>query len=114
MSIGNSVSKATRPGPMVGGRMRWLAAVGAVLGMLWIAAAAQAEAGSAASRAPVAKVTEFTGSVDVSSDGKKWRPLKRAKLLFAGYRVRTGANGAATVVSQGSESALQLAPRPLT
>ena len=111
MSSRNSFGIASGMGRTAGGRLHWLAVLGAVLGMFWMTVTAHAEAGGAASRAPVAKVTEFTGSVDVSSDGKRWRPLKRAKLLFAGYRVRTGANGTATVLSQSAESSLKLAPR---
>ena len=116
MSSRNSLGLAPRDsasGPRTTGRLPWLAAFGTVLGMCWMLASAHADSsvsGSAA-RAPVAKVTEFTGAVEVSTDGKRWRPLKRAKLLFAGYRVRTGVNGAATVMSQGSESVLRLEPR---
>ena len=70
-----------------------------------------AAAADGAPRVPVAKITDFTGVVEVSSDGAQWRLLKRAKLLFAGYRVRTGANGTATVVSANSDKQVQMAAR---
>lgn len=116
-SIARQVRARARAVPMTGaGAWRWLAAfaVAAVLALALVPSPAHAEAAAtpagAAARAPVAKVTAFTGNVEFSTDGQRWRPLKRAKLLFAGYRVRTGANSTASVVGQGSD-AYDLAPR---
>lgn len=93
--------------------VKWLLALGAalLLALAWHPGPAQAaEVEGAAARAPVAKVTTFTGTVEVSTDGQRWRPLKRAKLLFNGYRVRTGANGTASVAGRGDD-AFDLGPR---
>ncbi len=115
-----AVVRAAMPGagarlPSRGSAWRWLATLGAacLIALALQPAPARAEAAvpaGAAARAPVAKVTEFTGNVEFTTDGQRWRPLKRAKLLFNGYRVRTGANGTATVIGQGDDAYL-LAPR---
>lgn len=65
-------------------------------------------ADNALARAPVAKLTEYTGAVEVSVDGKQWRPVTRAKLLFAGTEVRTGKDGHATLIASANNSALEL------
>ena len=123
-SIARQVRARARVVPMTGpmprtvAAWRWLAAfaVAAVLALSLQPAPAHADTAAApapagaAARAPVAKVTSFTGNVEFSTDGQRWRPLKRARLLFAGYRVRTGANSTASVVGQGND-AYDLAPR---
>ena len=65
-------------------------------------------ADNALARAPVAKLTEYTGAVEVSVDGKQWRPVTRAKLLFAGAEVRTGKDGHATLIASANNAALEL------
>ena len=69
--------------------------------------------GSALARVPVAKLTDYSGTVEISSDGKQWRPVTRAKLLFAGTEVRTGADGHATVIAEANNASLELRPQAL-
>ena len=55
-----------------------------------------------AANPPVAKLDQVVGQVEYSRDGTQWRALTRAKYLFAGYQVRTGATGAATLLNQST------------
>lgn len=49
---------------------------------------------------PVSMLIQATGTIEVSKDGAKWAPVTRNKFLFAGNLVRTGADGAGTLVDQ--------------
>ena len=50
--------------------------------------------------------------VEYSRDGERWRPVTRAKYVFAGYQVRTGANGSTSFVNRpGWHKPLALMPR---
>ncbi|MBC8394790.1 MAG: hypothetical protein H8E17_19760 [Deltaproteobacteria bacterium] len=42
---------------------------------------------------PIAVLFKVEGTVDYQKPGKKWNKARRNKFLFAGYHVRTGANG---------------------
>jgi hypothetical protein len=66
---------------------------GAALAALVSAAGAQAAS-------PVVQLTEATGTVEYSRDGERWRPVSRAKYLFEGYQVRTGAGSSAVIVNE--------------
>jgi hypothetical protein len=58
---------------------------------------------------PVAKLDGITGQVEFSRDGRQWRALTRAKYLFAGNQVRTGANSTAIVLNQATGAQQTLA-----
>ncbi|MBF0462010.1 MAG: hypothetical protein HQL87_11485 [Magnetococcales bacterium] len=49
---------------------------------------------------PVALLTQVQGSVEVSKDGQSWKKADRNKFLFAGYQVRTGADGSGKLIDQ--------------
>ena len=66
-------------------------------------------AAAPAANPPLAKLDQVVGQVEYSRDGKQWRPLTRAKYLFAGYLVRTGATGSATLLNQSTGESQNLA-----
>ncbi|MBF0095801.1 MAG: hypothetical protein HQM04_01875 [Magnetococcales bacterium] len=49
---------------------------------------------------PVSMLTQVQGDVQVSKDGKEWKKVDRNKFLFAGYQVKTGADGVGKLVNQ--------------
>jgi len=55
-----------------------------------------------AADAPVATLMQVQGQVEFSKDGATWKPLTRNKFLFAGDRVKTGADGSGKLVDQSS------------
>ena len=59
-------------------------------------------------RSPVGKLMDPNGTVEYSRDGEKWRPVTRAKYLFSGYHVRTGADGSGNFINQESGLAQSL------
>lgn len=61
-----------------------------------------------AAEPPVSMLMQPSGSVEVSKDGAKWSPVTRNKFLFAGDTVRTGADGAGTLIDQTSNMAQTL------
>ncbi len=63
---------------------------------LWLGLSMNAFAGGA----PVAMLTQVQGDVQVSKDGKEWKKVDRNKFLFAGYQIKTGADGAGKLVNQ--------------
>lgn len=65
-----------------------------------VAFAALACTGTAQAAAPVVQLTDASGTVEYSRDGERWRPVARAKYLFEGYRVRTGADSSAVIVNE--------------
>ena len=81
------------------GRGVVLGAVAVAIGLMTV---------NAWARAPVARLTEYTGAVEISNDGKQWRPVTRAKLLFAGTEVRTGKDGRATLIASAGNTSLEL------
>ncbi len=66
-------------------------------------------AAAPAANPPVAKLDQVAGQVEYSRDGKQWRPLTRAKYLFSGYLVRTGATGSAMLLNQSTGESQSLA-----
>lgn len=66
-----------------------------LLGLGWNATAR-------ASDPPVSMLMQATGSVETSKDGTAWAPVTRNKFLFAGSKVRTGADGSAKLIDQTS------------
>ena len=67
-----------------------------------------AVASAEAPRSPVGKLMDPNGAVEYSRDGEKWRPVTRAKYLFSGYHVRTGADGSGNFINQESGLAQSL------
>ena len=65
-------------------------------------------ASAEAPRSPVGKLMDPNGAVEYSRDGEKWRPVTRAKYLFSGYHVRTGADGSINFINQASGLAQSL------
>ncbi|MEO5350326.1 MAG: hypothetical protein H7836_11855 [Magnetococcus sp. YQC-3] len=63
---------------------------------LWLGLSLNAFAGGA----PVAMLTQAQGDIQVSKDGKEWKKVDRNKFLFAGYQVKTGADGTGKLVNQ--------------
>lgn len=49
---------------------------------------------------PVALLIQVDGTVEYSRDGATWKPVTRNKYLFAGDKIRTGADGSGKVVDQ--------------
>ncbi len=68
-----------------------------------------AHGAAATANLPVAKLDQVSGVVEYSRDGRQWRALTRAKYLFAGNQVRTGANGTAVVLNQATGASQTLA-----
>ena len=75
----------------------------ALLAVGFIAPASAEEA-----RSPVGKLMDPNGAVEYSRDGEKWRPVTRAKYLFSGYHIRTGADGSGNFINQESGLAQSL------
>ncbi|MBF0583755.1 MAG: hypothetical protein HQL80_05905 [Magnetococcales bacterium] len=63
---------------------------------LWLGLTMNAMAGGP----PVAMLTQVQGDVQVSKDGKEWKKVDRNKFLFAGYQIKTGADGSGKLVNQ--------------
>ena len=57
---------------------------------------------SAQASGPVARVMDVQGSVEFSRDGERWESVSRTKYLFPDQYIRSGSDGRATVVNQGS------------
>lgn len=57
---------------------------------------------------PVAMLTKVEGVVEYSKDGKKWKKVRRNKLLKAGYQVRSGADGSVNMIIQSSGNTCKL------
>ncbi|MCB1645230.1 MAG: hypothetical protein KDI36_07240 [Pseudomonadales bacterium] len=55
---------------------------------------------AAAKEPPVAKLVQVEGEVEYSRNGTEWRPVRRTKYLFSGYRIKTGADGSGKLISQ--------------
>lgn len=51
---------------------------------------------------PVAKLVQVTGEVEYSRNGTSWRPVRRTKYLFAGYQIKTGADGGGKLINQNT------------
>lgn len=78
---------------------------GAMVALLLMAFATAASAAST----PVAKLDGIQGTVEYSSVADKWKRATRPKYLFPGYMVRTGADGSARILNQGSGQSQQIA-----
>ena len=62
-----------------------LSALGLIASLLWSVPTLAADG----PRSPVGKLLDPAGEVEYSRDGERWRPVTRAKYVFAGYQVRT-------------------------
>jgi len=51
---------------------------------------------------PVAKLVQVEGTVEYTRNGTDWRPVRRTKYLFAGYKIKTGEDGSGKVINQGT------------
>ncbi|MBV1877075.1 MAG: hypothetical protein KUG79_05495 [Pseudomonadales bacterium] len=63
---------------------------------------------ASAKEPPVAKLVQVSGEVQYSRNGTTWRAVRRTKYLFAGYKIKTGADGQAKLINQQSGQAQQL------
>jgi len=75
-----------------------LSALGLIASLLWSVPTLAADG----PRSPVGKLLDPAGGVEYSRDGERWRPVTRAKYVFAGYKVRTGADGSTSFVNQST------------
>lgn len=50
--------------------------------------------------APVTLLTQVQGMVEYSKNGTDWKPVTRNKLLFAGAKIRSGADGSGQFIDQ--------------
>ena len=69
-----------------------------LVAFMWLGIVTDAYAGGP----PVAMLTQAKGDVTVSKNGKKWKKVRRNKFLFAGYQIKTGANGSGKLVNQAT------------
>ena len=69
-----------------------------LVSFLWLGIIQNAYAGGP----PVAMLTQTKGDVKVSKNGKKWKKVRRNKFLFAGYQIKTGADGSGKLVNQAT------------
>jgi hypothetical protein len=58
---------------------------------------------------PVALLIQVNGTVEYSRDGETWKPVTRNKYLFAGDKIRTGADGFGKVVDQANSTSQGIA-----
>jgi hypothetical protein len=98
--------------------MTKLLGIGALVITMLLAAAS----GAIAREPPVAKLVQVEGKVEYSRSGARWRPIRRTKYLFVGYRIRTGSDGSGKIVNQstgatqalGSNSEIEVATGGIT
>ncbi|MBF0415003.1 MAG: hypothetical protein HQL78_01925 [Magnetococcales bacterium] len=57
---------------------------------------------------PVAMLTQVKGTVEVFKD-KEWKKVTSNKFIFDGTKVRTGADGAATIINQANSTSQNMA-----
>lgn len=62
---------------------------------------------------PVAMLYKVKGSVEYSKNGKKWKKVRRKKFLFAGYQLRSGANGSGRITIKKTGERVVLNPNSL-
>ena len=65
----------------------------------------------AAAQAPIAKLTQAEGDVQYSRDGDRWRPVRRTKYIFPGYRIKTGEDGSGKLINQETGKSQELGPK---
>ncbi len=63
-----------------------------------------------AAEGPVGRLLEPAGSIEYSRNGQKWKSVTRTRYLFAGYKIRTGADGRGTFVNQNSGLSRSIGP----
>lgn len=64
----------------------------------------------AAAPGPVGRLLEPDGDIEYSRAGSRWKRVTRTKYMFAGYKVRTGADGRGTFVNQVSGLSRAIGP----
>ncbi|MBF0145138.1 MAG: hypothetical protein HQL84_04235 [Magnetococcales bacterium] len=57
---------------------------------------------------PVAMLTQVKGTVEISKD-KEWKKVTANKFIFEGTKIRTGADGSASIVNQTTNTSQNLA-----
>lgn len=62
---------------------------------------------------PVSMLTQIKGDIQYSKNGKKWKKVRRNKFLFAGYHIKTGADGSGKFVNQASNMTRKVGPNSL-
>lgn len=80
-----------------------------LVAFVWVGIAQDAYAGGP----PVAMLTQTSGDVQVSKNGKKWKQVRRNKFLFTGYQVRTGPDGSGKLVNQATNMTRSIGPSAL-
>ncbi|MBF0462009.1 MAG: hypothetical protein HQL87_11480 [Magnetococcales bacterium] len=86
-------------------RMRLLKLGVLMVPALWLGLSTSVLAGGP----PVAMLTQVQGDVEVSKDGKEWKKVDRNKFLFAGYQIKTGADGSGKLVNQTTNLTQEIA-----
>jgi hypothetical protein len=61
-----------------------------------------------AKRVPVGMVFEVDGKVEYSKNGKRWKPVRRNKLMFAGSMVRLNDGSKAKFANQATQKTTNL------
>lgn len=59
---------------------------------------------------PVAKLIQVEGKVEYTRNGVNWRPVRRTKYLFAGYKIKTGKDGSGKLINQRTGESQELGP----
>lgn len=67
----------------------------------------------AGKRDPVAVLFQVKGKVEYTKNGKKWKKVRRNKFLFAGYQVRSSANGSGKLTIKTTGTNLMLQPNTI-
>ena len=57
---------------------------------------------------PVAKLVQVEGTVEYTRNGTKWNVARGTKYLFAGYKIRTGADGSGKLISESTGESQEL------
>ncbi len=62
-----------------------------------------------AAGSPIAMIMNVKGTVEYTKNGTKWKKVRRNKFLFAGYQIRTGADGSGSLLNQKKGSTRDVA-----
>lgn len=80
------------------------------IGILFVGLMSLGLSDAASAQAPVAKLVQVEGEVEYSRNGKQWRPVRRTKYLFPGYKIRTGEDGSGKLINQATGKSQELGP----
>lgn len=62
---------------------------------------------------PVGVLFKTKGKVEYTKKGKKWRTVRRNKFLFAGYQIKTGADGSGQITVKSTGKNFQIGPNSI-